>query len=63
MSGDVGLDAIDTQEGERIIDAAAQRLLSISGAEFESRWEAGAYEGDDRLAVMKVAMLLPLAGR
>lgn len=32
------------EEGRRLFDEAAQRLMGISGEEFIRRWEAGEYE-------------------
>jgi hypothetical protein len=48
------------EEGWAILDAQAQRRLSISGKEFVERWDRGEYLNcEERPEVMHVAMLLP----
>jgi hypothetical protein len=59
---DVQTIEVDDIEGASIVDEAARRLLSISGDEFIRRWDAGETIDGDHLSIMKVAMLLPLAG-
>ena len=58
--GNVQAEQVDAARGREIVDAAARRHLGIPGSEFAARWARGEYEGDNRLAVMKVAMMLPL---
>lgn len=65
MDGELGtveIDAIDRDEGARILDATARRLLDMSGDEFVERWNRGETDDMDHVAAMKVAMLIPLAG-
>jgi hypothetical protein len=57
----VRVEAVSQAQGAALLDAAAERLLSMSGAEFLARWERGESISDDHVAVMKVAMLIPLA--
>jgi hypothetical protein len=59
MSGEVTIEYIDKDESWRIFDAAAQRHLGISGAEFSSSWDQGVYADRDEVAIMRVAMLRP----
>ena len=47
------------EQGQELFDRRARELLGISGREFLDAWDEGAFAGDDRLAVMKMAMLLP----
>ncbi len=48
--------------GQQLLDDKARQYLGISGEEFRTRWEAGEIDADDEPDVMRVAMLLPLAG-
>jgi hypothetical protein len=53
---------LDKDEGRRPFDREAQRLLSISGAEFLRRWDAGEYDADpDHPEIMSLVMLIPFA--
>jgi len=54
---------LSIEEGERLLDQQARRYLGISGEEFARQWAAGEIEADATPDVMRVAMLLPLAGR
>lgn len=52
------------EEGREMIDRQARRYLAMSGEEFISRWNAGAFgDPDDRSenppAVMRLGMLVP----
>lgn len=58
----VKVQKISNKESWRLFDAAAQRVLGISGEEFARRWDQGVYKGNDSLDVMKVAMLRPSGG-
>ena len=60
-AGVVETEEVDREEGAEIVDAAARRLLDISGDEFMTKWDAGEGIEGDHVSVMKVAMLLPLA--
>jgi hypothetical protein len=57
--GRVQVQKINNKESWRVFDAAAKRVLRISGEEFARRWDEGVYKGNDSLDVMKVAMLRP----
>lgn len=59
--GNVELSAIDQDEGGRILDSTARRLLNMSGDDFLDRWQRGDTADLDHVAAMKVAMLIPLA--
>jgi len=50
------------EQGQQLLDDKARQYLGISGEEFRIRWEAGEIDADDEPDVMRVAMLLPLAG-
>src|SRR5580704_5813217 len=50
------------EQGQQLLDDKARQYLEISGEEFRTRWEAGEIDADDEPDVMRVAMLLPLAG-
>lgn len=49
-------------QGRQLLDDKARQYLGISGDEFRARWQAGEIDADDQPDVMRVAMLLPLAG-
>lgn len=59
MDGDLTLELISEDESWQVFDAAAHRLLNISGKTFAERWDAGAYKSADEIEVMQVAMLRP----
>jgi hypothetical protein len=50
------------EQGKQLLDDKARQYLGMSGEEFRARWEAGEIDADDEPDVMRVAMLLPLAG-
>jgi len=50
------------EQGQQLLDDKARQYLGISGEEFRARWGAGEIDADDEPDVMRVAMLLPLAG-
>ncbi|MCP9490467.1 MAG: hypothetical protein MSC31_11415 [Solirubrobacteraceae bacterium MAG38_C4-C5] len=60
---DVDDRALSVEEGRQLLDEQARRYLQMSGAEFAGRWVAGELDPDARPDVMRVAMLLPLAGQ
>ena len=60
-AGIVETEEVSRSEGAAIVDDAARHLLSMSGDEFAKRWDAGERIDGDHVAIMKVAMLLPLA--
>jgi hypothetical protein len=55
----VEIEKISAEDAWEIFDAAARRLLRVSGEEFATRWDAGEYKADDDTRVMRVAMLRP----
>jgi hypothetical protein len=57
----VRVEPVTQAEGLRLLDAASERLLSLSGSDFLARWDAGEPIHGDHVAIMKVAMLIPLA--
>ncbi len=52
------------EEGRDLFEREAQRMLGISGAEFQRRWNAGEYVGLDDIPenwnVYRLSMLIPL---
>jgi hypothetical protein len=52
---------LSAEEGAALFDKTARKLLGVSGDEFLDRWDRGEFDGDDRTAVTKVAMLIPFA--
>lgn len=60
---DTEIRELSVEEGERLLDRQSRRYLDMSGEEFARKWRAGEIEADSRPEVMRVAMLLPLAGR
>lgn len=53
---------LSAEEGAKLFDETARKLLGISGSEFLVRWDRGEYAHEtDRMAVTKVAMLIPFA--
>jgi len=54
---------LSREEGLALLDRQARRYLGMSGDEFVQAWRSGQFDQDpDRPEVMRVAMLLPLAG-
>ena len=54
---------LSREEGRALLDRQARRYLGMSGDEFVQAWRSGQFDQDpDRPEVMRVAMLLPLAG-
>jgi hypothetical protein len=54
---------LSVEEGEQLLDEQARRYLGMTGEEFARQWAAAQIEADTAPEVMRVAMLLPLAGR
>ncbi len=50
------------EQGRQLLDDKARQYLGISGEEFRTAWESGRLDPDANPNVMRVAMLLPLAG-
>ncbi len=65
MATDPGIEIreLSTAEGERLLDKQARHYLGMSGQAFARRWAAGEFDADEHPDMMRVAMLLPLAGR
>jgi hypothetical protein len=53
---------LSPEQGQQLLDEKAMQYLGLTGAEFRARWEAGELDPDAHPDVMRVAMLLPLAG-
>ena len=53
---------LEAAEGAELLDRQARKYLGMSGDEFAAKWRAGELDPDADPAVMRVAMLLPLAG-
>jgi hypothetical protein len=57
----VTIEEATADDGRQLFDARAKDLLGISGDDFIDGWDRGEFRADDRLEVMKLAMLLPFA--
>ncbi len=54
---------LSREEGLAVLDRQARRYLGMSGDEFAQAWRSGKFDQQsDRPEVMRVAMLVPLAG-
>jgi hypothetical protein len=63
-SGDVvpEVQELSAEDGAALFDKTVRKLLGISGEEALARWDRGDYENEEeRMAVTKVAMLIPFA--
>jgi hypothetical protein len=60
---DIEVRELSVEDGKRLLDEQARRYLGISGEEFARRWSTGEIDPDGQPDVMRVAMLLPLAGQ
>lgn len=56
------IDYVDRRKGAEILDRQARKYLNMSGAEFARQYRAGTLDDPDRPEVIRVALLLPLAG-
>jgi hypothetical protein len=61
-NGRVGIQYITRAEGDALLDRQAQKYLGMSGEEFRRQYRAGTIEDPDRSEVIRVSMILPLAG-
>ena len=59
MTGSVEFKKITKKQSWQVFDAAAHRVLGVSGEEFVKLFESGAYDAERNNAVMQVAMLRP----
>lgn len=50
------------EQAKQLLDDKARQYLGLTGDEFRARWDAGELDPDADPSVMRVAMLLPLAG-
>lgn len=57
----VAFQKISDQESWSVFDAAARRLLGMSGEDVARRWDAGEYASTDSIDLMQVIMLRPSA--
>ena len=55
------VEEVDLDEGRRLLDEAARKLLHMSGEEFIAAWDDGRITDSDSLRVQQVAALLPFA--
>lgn len=60
---DIEVRELSVEEGARLLDEQARRYLHMSGKDFARRWSTGEIDPDSHPDVMRVAMLLPLAGQ
>lgn len=60
---DVTLQWATREEGRRLFDAQARKLMHMSGDEFLRRWDAGEFaaiaDDPDHPEIMRLAMLIP----
>jgi len=59
---DTEIREVTPEQGRQLLDEKARQYLGFSGEEFRAEWEAGRLDPDANPNVMRVAMLLPLAG-
>jgi hypothetical protein len=59
MAAKIEFEKISSTESWQVFDAAAHRLLNISGDEFARLWDEGVYAHAHDITVMQVAMLRP----
>ena len=59
MSDSLRVEEISADQARERFNQACEKLLSISGDEFEGRIDRGDYSGLDRSAAMRVAMIRP----
>jgi hypothetical protein len=59
MTAGVTFQKISTDESWRVFDAAAKRLLNMSGAELARRWDNGELADATTPELMQVLMLRP----
>jgi hypothetical protein len=54
------VEKLSREEGKRLVDRQARKFLNMSGEEFAREYRSGRIEHPHRLAVTRVATLLPL---
>jgi hypothetical protein len=54
------VEKISREEGKRLVDRQARKFLKMSGEDFARDYRAGRIKDPHRLAVARVAILLPL---
>lgn len=58
-----GVKYVSRTQGRKILDRQARKYLGMSGDEFVQKYRSGQLGDVDRSAVLRVAMLIPLADR
>ncbi|MDP9470713.1 MAG: hypothetical protein M3Q71_08590 [Chloroflexota bacterium] len=58
-----GVKYVSQAEGRAILDRQARKYLRMSGDEFVKKYRSGQLGDADRSAVLRVAMLIPLADK
>lgn len=60
-----GVRYLSPEEGRAQFNAAARKLLGISGEEFIRRWDSGEYDDiadtEGKRHIMRLALLIPIA--
>jgi hypothetical protein len=54
------VERLSREEGKQLVDRQARKYLKMSGEDFARQYREGRIEDPDRLAVSRVAILLPL---
>jgi hypothetical protein len=60
ISQNGSVEKLSREEGKRLLDRQAQKYLKMSGEDFARDYRAGKIKDRHRLAVARVAILLPL---
>lgn len=63
VKGRVGIQYLTDKQGTALLDRQARKYLNMSGEEFRRKFEAGTIDDPDRSEVIRVSMILPLAGK
>ena len=59
-NGAVTVASLSREEGKQLVDRQARKYLKMSGEDFARDYRAGRIKDPHRLAVARVAILLPL---
>jgi hypothetical protein len=54
------VERLSREEGKQLVDRQARKYLKMGGEDFARQYREGRIEDPDRLAVSRVAILLPL---
>lgn len=57
----IPVEELSREEAKKLLHEVAMRYLGLSADEFVRKWDAGEFQDTDEPAVMRVAMLMPLA--